>query len=182
MLRLPQSPEELVERLRFLHEERKKFPRPPRRLSLTTEQRADVLHKTDSRCHLCGGEITESKFAADHVLSHAAGGEHKLANYLPAHGLCNCATVVAGSIRQRNFSGFSGWDFGHGKRWRTKRRRSARIYFMRSGNTRRSCQKDAANAPADRGGEMTKEEARLNRFSRRSARYASRVLGTALRL
>jgi hypothetical protein len=89
MLRLPQSPDELVERLRFLHEERKKLPRPPRRPSLSTEQRAEVLDKTDSRCHLCGGEITESKFAADHVLSHAAGGEHKLANYLPAHRLCN---------------------------------------------------------------------------------------------
>jgi hypothetical protein len=86
---LPQSPAELVERLRFLHEERKKFPRPPRRLSLTREQRAEVLEKTDARCHLCGGEITENKFAADHVLSHAAGGEHKLGNYLPAHGLCN---------------------------------------------------------------------------------------------
>jgi hypothetical protein len=37
----------------------------------------------------CGGEVTENKFAADHVHSHAAGGEHKLANYLPAHRLCN---------------------------------------------------------------------------------------------
>ena len=88
-LRLPQSPDELVERLRFLHEERTKYPRAPRRLSLTAEQRADVLEKTDSRCHLCGGEITENKFVADHVLSHAAGGGHKLGNYLPAHGLCN---------------------------------------------------------------------------------------------
>lgn len=89
MLSLPESPDELVLRLRFLHEERKKFPRPPCTLSLTKEQRAEVLQKTDSRCHLCGGKITESKFAADHVLSHAVGGEHKLANYLPAHGLCN---------------------------------------------------------------------------------------------
>jgi hypothetical protein len=89
MLHLPQSPDELVERLRFLHEERKLFPRPPRRLSLTPQQRATVLDKTDSRCHLCGGEITENKFAADHVLSHAAGGKHKLANYLAAHRLCN---------------------------------------------------------------------------------------------
>lgn len=88
-LRPPQSSDELVERLRFLHEERKKYPRAPHRLSLTAEQRAEVLDKTDSRCHLCGGEITEKKFAADHVLSHAAGGGHKLGNYLPAHGLCN---------------------------------------------------------------------------------------------
>ena len=89
MLTFPQSPDELVERLRFLHDERKRFPRPPRRLSLTPEQRSNVLDKTDSRCHLCGGKITEERFAADHVLSHAAGGEHKLANYLAAHGLCN---------------------------------------------------------------------------------------------
>jgi hypothetical protein len=26
---------------------------------------------------------------ADHVLSHAAGGPHKLPNYLAAHNLCN---------------------------------------------------------------------------------------------
>jgi len=89
MLRLPQSPDALVERLRFLHEERRQLPRPHRRLSLTPEQRTNVLDKTDSRCHLCGGEITENKFVADHILSHAAGGEHKLANYLAAHRLCN---------------------------------------------------------------------------------------------
>lgn len=89
--RLPESFEELATRLKVLHEERKLFPRPPRRLSLTSDQRSEVLTKTDARCHLCGGEITENKFAADHVLSHAAGGEHKLENYLPAHGLCNGA-------------------------------------------------------------------------------------------
>jgi hypothetical protein len=86
---LPESFEKLAARLKVLHEERKQFPRPPRRLSLTPKQRADVLVKTDARCHLCGGEITENKFAADHVLSHASGGEHKLTNYLAAHRLCN---------------------------------------------------------------------------------------------
>jgi hypothetical protein len=89
-LQLPASPEELVERLRFLHKERKKYPRPPRRLSLTPGQRAEVLNKTDARCHLCGGEIARgSSFAADHVLAHAAGGQHKVSNYLPSHRLCN---------------------------------------------------------------------------------------------
>ena len=87
--RQPESFKELAGRLKLLHEERKTLPRPPRRLSLTREQRAAVLDKTDARCHLCGGKITESKFAADHVLSHAAGGKHQLPNYLPAHGLCN---------------------------------------------------------------------------------------------
>src|ERR1022692_193716 len=59
---LPQSPDELVERLGLLHREREEFPRPPRRLSLTNEQRVAVLDKTDGRCHLCGGEITEGNF------------------------------------------------------------------------------------------------------------------------
>jgi|ERR1700734_1930881 len=71
---LPKSPDQLVECLRFLHEERKKFPRPPRRLTLTTQQRTDVLDKTDSRCHLCGGKITENKFAADHHTSEIRTG------------------------------------------------------------------------------------------------------------
>lgn len=88
-LQLPGSPGELAGRLRFLHDERKRFPRSPRRLSLTTMQRAVVLAKTAGRCHLCGGEIIEQKFAADHVLAHAAGGAHTIDNYLAAHGLCN---------------------------------------------------------------------------------------------
>ncbi len=86
---LPKSAGELADRLKFLHDERKKLPRARRRLSLTTEQRTIVLGKTAGRCHLCGGDITEQKFAADHVLAHAAGGEHALDNYLAAHGLCN---------------------------------------------------------------------------------------------
>jgi hypothetical protein len=87
---LPESFERLVARLKELHEERKNYPRPPRRLSLTAKQRTDVLAKTDARCHLCGGEIEPGRaFAADHVLPHAARGEHKLPNYLAAHRLCN---------------------------------------------------------------------------------------------
>lgn len=87
--RFPQSPKELVGRLRFLHNERKLLPRSEPRRSLTATQRDYLLEKTDSRCHLCGGKITGNKFVADHVLSHKAGGKHELANYLPAHRLCN---------------------------------------------------------------------------------------------
>ncbi len=86
---LPESADKLADRLKFLHDERKKPPRARRRLSLTAEQRTNVLRKTAGRCHLCGGEIRERKFAADHVLAHAAGGKHSLDNYLAAHGLCN---------------------------------------------------------------------------------------------
>jgi hypothetical protein len=90
VLELPENPDELVSRLKQLVEERRKLPRPRRRLSLTTKQRATVLAKTDARCHLCGGRISAGeKFAADHVLAHAAGGPDKLANYLAAHVLCN---------------------------------------------------------------------------------------------
>jgi hypothetical protein len=88
-LHLPESPDELVARLKLLHERWKTLPRPPHRLSLTAGERSEVLGKTAGRCHLCGGEIAEQRFAADHVLAHAAGGAHSLDNYLPAHGLCN---------------------------------------------------------------------------------------------
>jgi hypothetical protein len=88
-LQIPESPHGLVALLKLFHENRKSLPRPPRRLSLNAGQRLAVLAKTAGRCHLCGGEITESRFAADHVLAHAAGGMHSLDNYLPAHGLCN---------------------------------------------------------------------------------------------
>jgi 5-methylcytosine-specific restriction endonuclease McrA len=86
---LPQSVEQFTDQLRTLHEKRRNYSRPPRRLKLTPEQRADVLRKTDARCHLCGGEIKGKQFAADHVLPHAAGGKHKLPNYLASHRLCN---------------------------------------------------------------------------------------------
>lgn len=88
-LSLPGSPEELVKRLKFLHEERKQLPSPSRRLRLKPAERATILEKTAGRCHLCGGQISDRKFAADHVLAHAAGGIHAIDNYLPAHGLCN---------------------------------------------------------------------------------------------
>jgi HNH endonuclease len=88
-LTLPASREKLVQRLKFLHDQRKHLPSPSRRLRLKPTERAVVLEKTAGRCHLCGGQITDRKFAADHVLAHAAGGAHDIDNYLPAHGLCN---------------------------------------------------------------------------------------------
>ena len=87
-LRTPNSTGELAKRLKLLHSRRKRLRHPRRRLSLTRKQRGIVLAKTAGRCHLCGGK-TKGKFAADHVLSHAAGGRHAIDNYLPAHRLCN---------------------------------------------------------------------------------------------
>lgn len=59
----------------------------PRR-ALTAKQRNTVLRKTGGRCHVCGGKVGR-KWHADHVASHALGGEHAEDNYLAAHELCN---------------------------------------------------------------------------------------------
>ncbi len=61
--------------------------RLPRR-SLSKQQRACVLLKTNSRCHICGGEI-KNNWHADHVLSYSKGGAHSEDNYLAAHNTCN---------------------------------------------------------------------------------------------
>ncbi|MDY6970329.1 MAG: HNH endonuclease [Spirochaetota bacterium] len=59
-----------------------------KRQPLSKDERSEILAKTDSRCHICGGEI-EGAWDADHVLSHSKGGEHSVDNYLPAHKICN---------------------------------------------------------------------------------------------
>jgi 5-methylcytosine-specific restriction endonuclease McrA len=61
----------------------------PARQSLSHSERARILAKTDGRCHICGGPISESAWNADHVLAHSAGGTHNADNYLPAHALCS---------------------------------------------------------------------------------------------
>lgn len=59
------------------------------RSALTNAQRAQVLAKTDKRCHICGGTISEPTWHADHVFPHSSGGAHSVDNYLPAHAVCN---------------------------------------------------------------------------------------------
>ena len=76
-----------------LHQEReyskaKEKQKGRQRQFLTKNERQEVLDKTDSRCHICGG-IIEASWDADHVLSHSKGGEHSIDNYLPAHKSCN---------------------------------------------------------------------------------------------
>jgi hypothetical protein len=90
---LPPSPELLARRLRHLRNDRRdrharRRAMPVRRQALSAQDRATVLAKTASRCHLCGGKVVE-RWTADHVLAHAGGGHHAVDNYLPAHGLCN---------------------------------------------------------------------------------------------
>ena len=58
------------------------------RRSLASSERKAILEKTDSKCHICGGEIC-GQWDADHVFSHSLGGIHGVSNYLPAHPICN---------------------------------------------------------------------------------------------
>jgi hypothetical protein len=90
---LPQSTELLAQRLREVKKERvdrhaRNRARSMARRRLTTSQRAAILAKTDSRCHICGGRVVD-KWHADHVLAHSDGGPHSVENYLAAHALCN---------------------------------------------------------------------------------------------
>jgi len=83
----------LAKRLRLLHAKRKTvMAETPRRVrkSLSKAFREEVLKKADTCCHLCGGEIaSDEAWQADHVRPHITGGKHEVANYLPAHALCN---------------------------------------------------------------------------------------------
>jgi len=58
------------------------------RSNLTKQQKQNILKKTNSRCHICGGAI-RGKWQADHVFSHSKGDAHAEDNYLPAHPACN---------------------------------------------------------------------------------------------
>lgn len=60
----------------------------PDRQALSRQQRQLILAKTNGRCHICGGVVTEP-WQADHVLAHSGGGVHVVDNYLPAHAICN---------------------------------------------------------------------------------------------
>ncbi len=59
--------EELSKRLYDLHMDRKNSKQKIKRRTLTKKQRALVLQKTASKCHICGGGVTIDKFQADHV-------------------------------------------------------------------------------------------------------------------
>ncbi len=81
--------EELSNRLYDLHMQRKNSKQKIKRKTLTKKQRALVLQKTASKCHICGGEVTIDKFQADHVESHCRGGSSVEDNYLPSCFTCN---------------------------------------------------------------------------------------------
>lgn len=60
-----------------------------KRIALSKKQRALVLAKTDSRCHICSIALTANNFHADHVKAHITGGLHTENNYLPSCPTCN---------------------------------------------------------------------------------------------
>jgi hypothetical protein len=83
-----------LRQLRSLRKQRMNAPVRVRargtRRSLSRVERASILTKTGSRCHLCGGSIRPGEsWQADHVLANSAGGAHSADNYLPTHALCN---------------------------------------------------------------------------------------------
>ena len=92
---LPLCREDLANRLRQLRKARDRQDRLTRTQSRAKkEQRPEILKKTESRCHICGGMIpTGCYWEADHVFPAAAGGNNKTENFLAAHGLCNGAKL-----------------------------------------------------------------------------------------
>jgi hypothetical protein len=78
--------------------------RSPRAI-LTKTERSAVLAKTDGRCHICGGAINADDWQADHVLARSTGGKHAVDNYFQ---LIRSATIIAGTMTLKNFSGFLG--------------------------------------------------------------------------
>jgi len=90
---LATEPERLRDRFVWLRSEReqqKSANRAGRRRGRLSEaDRQVVLAKTGGRCHICGGEIGEQEWEADHVLAHSGGGGNNTDNYLPAHATCN---------------------------------------------------------------------------------------------
>jgi 5-methylcytosine-specific restriction endonuclease McrA len=90
---LPASSNQLKKRLGDLRNARQERHTDPginrmRRKCLTPAERTIVLKRTEGRCHICGGKVA-TRWQADHVLAHNAGGLHSAENYLPAHTLCN---------------------------------------------------------------------------------------------
>lgn len=84
------SGETLVKLITQLHITRKEGKiKGGKRKSLTFKQRQYILSKTDSKCHICGIDLSGNNFQADHVKSHISGGMSVVDNYLPSCSTCN---------------------------------------------------------------------------------------------
>lgn len=114
---LPESFDDLVSRLRLLHEERKTFPRPPRHLSLTAQERTHVLGKNLMPAVIsAGARLQRTSLQPITCMPTQLAGEHKIANYLPAHRLCNgCRWFYS----PEEFQWILRIGFGRGNKWKT---------------------------------------------------------------
>jgi len=84
------EPTLLQKQIKKLHMQRKAGKIPSKRVGrLTKNERLLILAKTDSKCHICGQDVSLTEFQADHVVSHIRGGIHRVDNYLPACFICN---------------------------------------------------------------------------------------------
>ena len=89
--KMPGYPDKFRQHLSVLRRKRERRKartiRAPRQ-RLNAKDRRQILKKTGSRCHICGGKI-DGKWQADHVLAYSGGGRSTHENYLPSHSLCN---------------------------------------------------------------------------------------------
>jgi len=86
------DPAVLAAELRRLYSDRQSVKKSEQRIprsKLSHAERIVVLEKTDFRCHICGGQVTENDFHADHVSSHSKGGSNDIENHLASCGFCN---------------------------------------------------------------------------------------------
>ena len=60
-----------------------------RSYSLDKMERIAIWQKTDGNCHICGMQVDENEFEADHVKNHSSGGNNEIDNFLAACKTCN---------------------------------------------------------------------------------------------
>ena len=118
-----QSASDFVERLRSLRQLRRGHKlelhnQVFNRQSLSGREREDILAKTDSRCHICGGPIEGNTWEADHVVSHSPGGQQSIDTIFP---LIRSVAAIGGCTNLRNFSGFSNSVSGLERRLKLRR-------------------------------------------------------------
>ena len=60
-----------------------------RRHAPSSRSRAMIFEKTAGHCHVCGTNLKNEKWQADHVVLHNLGGSSNSDNYLPICRICN---------------------------------------------------------------------------------------------
>jgi predicted restriction endonuclease len=86
------DPSVLSAELRRLYASRQSVKKTEQRIprnKISHEDKIAILEKTDFRCHICGQEVTEKNFHADHISAHSKGGDNNINNYLASCSFCN---------------------------------------------------------------------------------------------